>query len=410
MDVQVKKREGGRISLDDAALALLRSHVRGQVVLPGEAAYDTARAIWNGMTNRRPGLIVRCTGTADVVEAVKFARERDLLLCVRAGGHNIAGLAVADDALMIDLTLMRGVSVDPAAKRAIAQSGCLLGTIDRETQVHGLAAVFGFVSLTGAAGLTLGGGFGYLTRRFGWASDNLVSAEVVTAEGRVVRASERENADLFWGLRGGSGNFGVVTSLEYQLHPVGPRIMGGIILHPMSEAAKVLQFFREYTATAPRELTSVLICRIAPDAPWVPRDWQGKPVVALVLCHSGSLEQARRDLAPIKAWGKPVADSVMEKTYCEQQMTRCDAAQRASLLLEVGVARQPSGRAPRDVPRARPPIALAVLAHTALPSQRYDWRATGRCDRRGEPRRRVQSYDSGRVGLGSARAENRVGT
>ena len=320
MDVQVKKREWGRISLDDAALALLRSRVRGQVVLPGEAAYDTARAIWNGMTNRRPGVIVRCTGTADVVEAVKFARERDLLLCVRAGGHNIAGLAVADDALMIDLTSMRGVSVDPAAKRAIAQSGCLLGTIDRETQVHGLAAVFGFVSLTGAAGLTLGGGFGYLTRRFGWASDNLVSAEVVTAEGRVVRASERENADLFWGLRGGGGNFGVVTSLEYQLHPVGPRIMGGIILHPMSEAAKVLQFFREYTATAPRELTSVLLCRIAPDAPWVPKDSQGQPVVALVLCHSGSLEQARRDLAPIKAWGKPVADGVMEKTYCEQQM------------------------------------------------------------------------------------------
>jgi FAD/FMN-containing dehydrogenase len=192
------------------------------------------------MIDRRPGLVVRCLGAADVVTAVQFAREHNLLVCVKSGGHNIAGLAAADGALMLDLGLMRGVWVDRENRIAHAQGGCQLGDIDRESQLHGLAAVLGFVSLTGAAGLTLGGGFGYLTRRFGWTSDNVVSMEVVTAEGRLVRASEGENADLFWGLRGGGGNFGVVTGIDYRLHPVGPEIIGGLVAWPVEEAPKVL--------------------------------------------------------------------------------------------------------------------------------------------------------------------------
>lgn len=300
-------------------IGILRTRIRGTILLPEDAAYNSARAIWNGMIDRRPALIIRCSGTADIVEAIKFAREHDLLVSVRGGGHNVAGLAVADGGLMIDLSLMRGVFVDARGKRALVQAGCTLGDVDRETQVHGLATPLGFISLTGVAGLTLGGGFGYLTRRFGWASDNLLSAEVVTADGRVMVASERENEDLLWGLRGGGGNFGIVTSMKYRLHDVGPRIMGGIILHPIEEADRLLRFFREYTAKAPRELASAFLCALAPPAPFLPKDWHGKPVAGLVLCHTGSLEQAQRELAPLKGWGKPIADTVIEKNYAEQQ-------------------------------------------------------------------------------------------
>lgn len=298
---QAKTLDGGNFPLSEAIVASLRTRVRGSVIMPGDPAYDAARTIWNGMIDRRPSLIVRCTGTADVLETVRFAREHNLLVSVRAGGHNIAGLAVADGGLMIDLSTMKGVFVDSGAKRAVVQPGCTLGNVDRETQVYRLATPLGFVSLTGAAGLTLGGGFGYLTRRFGWASDNLLSAEVVTADGRVVRASEQENPDLFWGLRGGGGNLGVVTSFEYRLHEVGPRVVGGMILHPMEDAERLMRFFREYTAKAPRELTSVVFYRLAPPAPFVPKEWHGKPVVSIILCHSGSPEQAHRDLAPMKA-------------------------------------------------------------------------------------------------------------
>jgi FAD/FMN-containing dehydrogenase len=317
--IRVKTLDGGTTSLDDATVARLRARVRGAVLLPADPAYAQARAIWNGMIDRRPALIVKCTGTADVLETVRFARESNLLVCVRAGGHNIAGLAVWDDAIMIDLTLMKGVVVDAAGRRATAQGGCNLGNLDRETQVHGLATVMGFVSATGLAGLTLGGGFGYLTRKYGWASDNLLSAEVVTADGRVVRASEKEHADLFWGLRGGGGNFGVVTAFEFKLHTVGPRIMGGIVLHPFDDAKALLRFYREFTAKAPRELTCVFLARRAPPAPWVPKEWHGKLVAGILACHTGSLEAAVRDLAPLKAFGKPVADIVMERNYADLQ-------------------------------------------------------------------------------------------
>ncbi len=278
------------------------------------------------MIDRKPALVVKCTGTADVLETVRFARESKLLLCVRAGGHNIAGLAVWDDAVMIDLTLMKGVVVDVAGRRATAQAGCTLGNLDRETQVHGLATVMGFVSQTGLAGLTLGGGFGYLTRKYGWATDNLLSAEVVTADGRVVRASERENADLFWGIRGGGGNFGIVTSFEFKLHAVGPRVWGGIMLYPFENAKEVLQFYRDLAAKSPRELTLVFLARRAPPAPWVPKDWHGKRVAGILACHTGSLEAAAKDLAPLKAFGKPIADILMERNYADLQ-TLLDATQ-----------------------------------------------------------------------------------
>ncbi|HLF33557.1 MAG TPA: FAD-dependent oxidoreductase, partial [Cyclobacteriaceae bacterium] len=220
--MKVKTTQGQEIELKQEQLDGLRMRLRGPVLLPGDVGYEEARTVWNGMIDRKPAIIVRCLGNADVIASVKFARENDIMLCIKGGGHNIAGLATADSAMMLDMSLMRGVWVDPQKKIAHTQAGCLLGDVDRETQVHGLATVLGFVSLTGIAGLTLGGGFGYLTRRWGWTSDNVVGMDVVTADARLVRASCDENADLFWGLRGGGGNFGVVTGIDYMLYPVGP--------------------------------------------------------------------------------------------------------------------------------------------------------------------------------------------
>ncbi len=219
--------EGREIDLKQEKLDGLKQRLRGAVVLPGETGYEESRTVWNSIIDRKPAIIVKCLGIADVIVCVQFARENEILLSIKGGGHNIAGLAAADGALMLDMSLMRGVWVDPRRELAHAQAGCQLGDVDRETQVHGLAAVLGFVSLTGIAGLTLGGGFGYLTRRWGWTSDNVVGMDVVTADARLVRASSDENADLFWGLRGGGGNFGVVTGIDYALFPVGPEIVGG---------------------------------------------------------------------------------------------------------------------------------------------------------------------------------------
>ena len=217
--LQVKTRTNGEITLQEDTIRKFKEGLRGELILAEDAGYDDARSIWNAMIDRRPALIARCLGVADVVTCVNFAREHGLILSIKGGGHNISGLAVCEGGLMLDMSRMRGVWVDTTTRTARAQAGCLLGDVDRETQLHGLAAVLGFISNTGIAGLTLGGGFGYLTRRFGWTSDNLLSLEMVTADGRVVRASEKENADLFWGLCGGGGNFGVVTGFEYKLYP-----------------------------------------------------------------------------------------------------------------------------------------------------------------------------------------------
>jgi FAD/FMN-containing dehydrogenase len=238
---------------------------------------------------------------------------------VRGGGHNIAGLAVCDGGLMIDLSPMRGVWVDAAGRTCRAQAGCTLGDVDRETQLHGLAAVMGFVSATGVAGLTVGGGFGYLTRRHGWTCDTVLSMDVVTAEGRVVRASADDNADLFWALRGGGGNFGIVTSFEYRLFPVGPEILGGAIAWRAEDSRSVLHAFQEFSANAPRELTSVAVLRIAPPAPWLPKEVHGKPIVALFVCYTGAPERGEALLAPLRALGQPVADIVTRRPYTQMQ-------------------------------------------------------------------------------------------
>ena len=301
-------------------IAALRAALRGPVVLGGEPGYDDVRAIWNGMIDRRPAVIARCLGVSDVRAALRFAREHDLPVAIRSGGHNIAGLAVADGSLMIDCSLMRGVWVDPRERTAHAQPGCQLGDVDRETQVHGLAAVLGFVSTTGIAGLTLGGGFGYLTRRFGWTCDNVRSMEVVTADGEVVRASAKENADLFWALRGGGGNFGVVTNFAYELYPVGPEIVGGAVAWHGDETRDVLAMYGDVLADAPPELTCVVALRNAPPAPWIDPAVHGEPIVAMFLCYTGKdLDRGEKLVAPIRSFGRPVGDVVQRRTYVSQQ-------------------------------------------------------------------------------------------
>ncbi len=237
----------------------LRARLRGPVLVPGGPSYDEARSVWNAMIDRRPGFIARCLGVADVVASVNFARERGLALSIKGGGHNISGLAVCDGGVMLDMSLMRGVWVDPVTRTAHAQPGCLLGDVDRETQVHGLAAVLGFVSNTGIAGYTLGGGFGYLTRRFGWSCDNVSSMQVVTADGRLVQASEKENGDLFWGLKGGGGNFGVVTDFAYTLYPVGPEVTAGAVAWRGEETRGVLEMYRTLAGEAPPEFACAAV-------------------------------------------------------------------------------------------------------------------------------------------------------
>ncbi len=317
---------GKNVLPDKTAIEAFRTNMRGTVILPADESYNETRSIWNAMIDRRPALIARCLGVADVLTCVKFAHEHDITLSIKGGGHNIAGLAVCDGGLMIDMSLMRGVWVDPTARITHAQAGCLLGDVDRETQVHGLAATLGFVSNTGIAGLTLGGGFGYLTRKFGWTSDTVRSMEVVTADGRVVRASESENADLFWGLRGGGGNFGVVTSFEYKLEPVGPELMAGAIAWRAEDASAVLDMYHSLTDQAPPELTCAAVLRIAPPAPWLPKDVHGKAIIALFVCHSGTVEEGQKQVASIKAFGSPVGDIIQRRPYVSQQ-SMLDATQ-----------------------------------------------------------------------------------
>ena len=353
--MQTQATEG----IDPKSVEDLKARLRGTLLRAGDAGYDESRSIWNAMIDRRPGLIARCLGVADVVTGVNFAREHGLALSIKGGGHNIAGLAVCDGGLMLDLSLMRGVWVDPTARVARAQAGCLLGDVDRETQLHGLATVLGFVSNTGIAGLTLGGGFGYLTRRFGWTSDNVLSMEVVTADGRIVRASERENADLFWGLRGGGGNFGVVTGFEYRLHPVGPQIMGGAVAWRAEEAPAVLAAYRALAAEGPPELALVPVLRKAPPAPWLSREVHGQDILALFVCHSGPVAEGEKLLAPLKALGSPVGDILQLRTYVSQQS-----------LLD---ATQPKGRRyywkSEYMPRIEPEMLAGVREHARnLPS------------------------------------------
>lgn len=273
----------------------------GDLLQPTDAAYDDARRVHNGLVDKRPAIIARCRGAADVMDAVKLARTAGLEIAVRGGGHNVAGRATVDNGLMIDLSPMRGVFVDPAARTARAQGGVLWKEFNRETQVHGLATTGGVVSSTGIAGLTLGGGFGWLMPKYGLALDNLIGAEVVTADGTLLRASERENPDLFWALRGGGGNFGVVTSFDYRLHPVGPIVQGGLVAHPFAKAREVLHFFREQCANAPDELMLVAGLLTGPD---------GGKLAGIVAGWCGDQAAGEAALRPLKAFGPPVMDAM----------------------------------------------------------------------------------------------------
>jgi FAD/FMN-containing dehydrogenase len=312
--------DGDRGAVDESAVRALADDLDGALLRPSDEAYGSSVALWNAMITKRPALVVRAGSTDDVVRAVSFAAEHRVQLSIRGGGHNIAGLALSDGGLTIDMSARNGVEVDADARLARVQAGALLGDVDRATQPHGLAATLGFVSLTGVAGLTLGGGFGYLTRRFGWTVDDLEEVEIVLADGSVQRASRSDNEDLFWGLRGGGGNFGVVTEFTFRLHDVGPKVTGGPMAWPASEADRVLDAFRRVTESAPRELTLVAIRRNAPPAPWLPESAHGTPIVMIVACHSGDPDQAAADLEPITSLGEPLANVVQVKDYVAQQM------------------------------------------------------------------------------------------
>lgn len=312
--------------LDPSAIEKLKSSLNSspalreaEVLSPGDPGYDEARKIWNGAIDRFPSLIVRCRGVADIIAALRFARECELLVAVRGGGHNVAGSAICDGGVVIDLSEMRSIRVDPVRRLARAEPGVLWGEFDRETQQFGLATTGGVVTHTGVAGLTLGGGIGWLMRKHGLTIDNLVSVDVVTADGELLTASEDENADLFWGLRGGGGNFGIVTSFEFRLHEVGPSVLAGPIFFPMEQAPEVLAFYREFIQSVPDEFTSVLNLRRAPKVPFLSEDIHGKPVIAVVVCYSGDTEEGEEVVRPLKEFGSPLVDLLVPKPYVTHQ-------------------------------------------------------------------------------------------
>ena len=312
-------RDGTATTLAEETLEAFRQRLRGPLLTPADPEFEEATRLWNGMIEKTPALVVRPTGTADVVAAVNFARDNDVLLSVKCGGHNIAGTALTDGGLTIDMAQLRGVIVNPDEQIATAQAGCLLGNLDRETQVHGLATPGGFVSETGLAGLALGGGFGYLTRRFGWTVDNLLEVEIVTADGQVRRVSREENEDLFWAIRGAGHNFGVVTSFTFQLHEVGPSVYGGLIAWPFERADEILEAYQTLTSDAPRELTVFLNIRRAPPAPFVPEEWHGERICAMIVCYSGDLGDTDEALVPIRALEDPIVDLLEERPYTGMQ-------------------------------------------------------------------------------------------
>jgi len=300
-------------------LGEFKAHFQGDLVLPGDAGYDDVRAIWNATVNRKPALIARCTRPEDVVQAVKFGRQHNLLVSIRGGGHNIAGNAVCDDGIMIDLSPMKSVRVDAKARRATVEPGCTLADFDAAAQAHGLATPLGINSTTGVAGLTLGGGFGWLSRKYGMTIDNLLSADVVTADGTRVRASETENADLFWGLRGGGGNFGIVTDFEFQLHPVGPDVLSGLIVFPFDQAKSVLTQFARFTETMPDDLNVWMVTRKAPPLPFLPASVHGKEMVALAICYAGDPTKGKKLIEPLRGLGKAHGEHIGVQPYTAWQ-------------------------------------------------------------------------------------------
>jgi FAD/FMN-containing dehydrogenase len=296
-------------AFDAAAVEEFEAGLRGLLLRPGDDGYDKARTIYNAMIDNRSALTARCAGVADVIHSVNFARKSGLLMSVRGGGHNVSGNAVCDGGLMLDLTPMKGVRVDPDGRAVRAEPGVTWGEFDHETHAFGLATTGGLISTTGIAGLTLGGGLGWLMGKHGLACDNLISVDIVTADGRLLTASETQNEDLFWGLRGGGGNFGIVTSFEYRLHPVGPMI-GGLLIHPLEKAAEVMEFYDEFTRTSPDELGTFVGFVTSPE---------GERVMAIFVCYNGTVEEGERVLKPLREFGPPLADMVAPMPYVQVQ-------------------------------------------------------------------------------------------
>ncbi len=307
------------VEIDPRATEELTAAFRGELVRPDDPSFEKHRKIWNGSIDRNPALIARCAGVADVIAAVIFARRTGLRVAVRGGGHSFPGLSVCDGGLVIDLSLMKGIRVDPHTRTARAQAGVLLGELDRETQAFGLAVPAGIVTHTGLAGLTLGGGIGHLMRKFGLTIDQLLSVDVITADGRFVKASEKENADLFWGVRGAGGNFGIVTEFEFRLNPLGPIVLAGPIYWLMEESPNVLRFYRDWIADAPNELTTIVVHRKAPALPFIPTELHGKLVVSVVCCYSGPVEEGEKVVRPLKSFGSPVLDLCVAKPFLDHQ-------------------------------------------------------------------------------------------
>lgn len=296
--------------INKTTLSALKKNLRGKILQHGDNGYDTARQIWNALIDRHPALIVRCLNTRDVVQAVNFARKHDVLVAVKGGGHNVAGNAVCEGGIMIDLSLMRTVKVDPASKTVRVAGGCLLSDVDSETQRFGLAVSSGIVSHTGVAGLTLGGGFGWISRRHGFSIDNLLSAEVVTADGEVLTASKNENSDLFWGIRGGGGNFGIVTSFEFKCADIGRKIFSGLIVQPFENAKKYLQFHSEYVRTLPDDMTVWMVIRHAPPLPFLPESVHGRLVVVVPFVYLGDQKEGEKLIMPVRQFNKPHGEAI----------------------------------------------------------------------------------------------------
>jgi FAD binding domain/Berberine and berberine like len=305
--------------LIDADVQQLRTSFAGRLLRPFDERYEEVRSIWNGAIRRRPALIASCTGTADVLAVLRFARDRGLEISVRGGGHAVAGHALCDGGVLIDLSPMTSVRVNPESRKARAGGGALWSHVDRETQAFGLAVTGGIVTHTGIGGLTLGGGIGHLMRKLGLTIDNLRSCDVVTADGRLLVASADAHEDLFWGLRGGGGNFGIVTSFEYEVHPVGPTVLAGMLLYPLDVAADVLAYFRDYVAEAPDEVGILGNLRLAPPLPIVPSELHGKPVVAIVVCYSGNIEDGKNEFKHLRNFKSPTLDAIAPKPYAAHQ-------------------------------------------------------------------------------------------
>jgi FAD/FMN-containing dehydrogenase len=310
---------GADAVLGETVVERFASGLRGELLRPDGTAYDEVRKVWNGLMDKHPALIARCAGVGDVIDSVNFARENDLLVAVRGGGHNVAGNGVCDGGLVIDLSPMKGIRVDQKRRSVRAESGATLGDLDRESQVFGLATPMGVVSETGIAGLTLGGGIGWLRRKYGLSSDNLLSVDLVSADGKFLTASETENADLFWGIRGGGGNFGVVTSFEYRLHPVGPEVMFCFVLYPGERAKEVLNLCQQYVAEAPDEVSPLVMVGRVPAVEMFPERWHGEPMIAVAAMYVGEAEEGERVLRPLRELGEDIADLSARMPYTVAQ-------------------------------------------------------------------------------------------